>query len=273
MKLVTFNVNGIRAAERRGFRSWLDATEPDVLALQEVRCTPEQIPVGIFDGYHAVLDEGKLAGRNGVALLSKTEPSDVRIGLMNAEEFADDGRYIEADYDIDGNKLTVASLYLPKGAVPEESDAAKAKFERKMRFCRLLEAHMKASIQKAAKAGSSYTVLGDYNIARTPQDLYNNHSKKPLDGYLPEEREWFTEALDNLGVVDVVRCLHADDQGPYSWWSWRGGSWDRGYGWRIDYHLTTPELAGRAVFGDTDRPKTYESRVSDHAPVVVEYEG
>jgi len=116
-------------------------------------------------------------------------------------------------------------------------------------------------------------VLGDYNIARTPQDLYNNHSKKPLDGYLPEEREWFTQALDRLKVVDVVRSLHPDDQGPYSWWSWRGGSWQRGYGWRIDYHLTTPELAGRAVFADTDKPETYESRVSDHAPVVVEYEG
>ena len=273
MKLVTFNVNGIRAAERRGFRAWLDATEPDVLALQEVRCTPDQMPEGIFVGYHSALDEGKLAGRNGVALLSKTEPSDVRIGLMNAEEFADDGRYIEADYTINGNTITVASLYLPKGAVPEDSEAAKAKFERKMRFCVLLEAHMKARIEQARQTGSSYTVLGDYNIARTPQDLYNNHSKKPLDGYLPEEREWFTRALDHLGVVDVVRSLHPDDQGPYSWWSWRGGSWDRGYGWRIDYHLTTPDLAERAKFGDTDRPETYESRVSDHAPVVVEYEG
>jgi len=271
MKLVTFNVNGIRAAERRGFRAWLDATQPDVLALQEVRCTPAQMPEGIFDGYHLALDSGQLAGRNGVALLSRTQPSDVRIGLDDAEEFADDGRFVEADYEINGQSVTVASLYLPKGAVPEESEAATAKFERKMRFCACLEAHMKASIARAQAAGRAYTVLGDYNIARTPQDLYNNHSKKPLDGYLPEEREWFTSALDGLGVVDVVRSLHPEAQGPYSWWSWRGGSWQRGYGWRIDYHLSTPDLAGRAVFGDTDKPESYEARVSDHAPVVVEY--
>ena len=271
MKLVTFNVNGIRAADRRGFRSWLDATRPDVLALQEVRCTPAQMPEGIFAGYYAAMDPGKLAGRNGVALLSQVEPAHVRVGLDDAEEFADDGRYIEADYEIDGKALTVASLYLPKGAVPEESEAAKAKFERKMRFCFCLEAHMRASIARAEATGRSYTVLGDYNIARTPQDLYNNHSKKPLDGYLPEEREWLTGALD-LGLVDVVRSLHPEDQGPYSWWSWRGGSWQRGYGWRIDYHLSTPELARSAVFGDTDKPESYESRVSDHAPVVVEYE-
>ena len=270
MKLVTFNVNGIRAAERRGFRPWLDSTQPDVLALQEVRCPVDQIPPDVFSGYHLAYDPGQLAGRNGVALLSRIEPSDIRIGLGNDEEFANEGRYIEADYDIDSTPITVASLYLPKGAVPQDSEAAKAKFERKMRFCAVLENHLKTSIDKATSSGRAYTCLGDYNIARTPQDLYNNKSKKPLDGYLPEERQWLTQALD-LGIVDVVRTLHPDEQGPYSWWSWRGGSWDKGYGWRIDYHLSTPDLATRAVFGNTDRPATYESRVSDHAAVVVEY--
>ncbi|MCL2735316.1 MAG: exodeoxyribonuclease III [Propionibacteriaceae bacterium] len=271
MRLVTFNVNGIRAAERRGFREWLDATSPDILALQEVRCPVAMIPEGVFEGYHVAYDPGQLAGRNGVALLSKQPPTDVRVGLTDAEEFADEGRYVEADYVLDETPVTVASLYLPKGAVPGEDDAATAKFQRKMRFCEALGAHMRASIAQATADGREYTVLGDYNIARTPQDLYNNHSKKPLDGYLPEERQWLTEALD-LGLTDVVRSLHPDDQGPYSWWSWRGGSWQRGYGWRIDYHLSTPALARRAVFGDTDKPESYESRVSDHAPVVVDYQ-
>ncbi|MDR0488117.1 MAG: exodeoxyribonuclease III [Propionibacteriaceae bacterium] len=270
MKLVTFNVNGIRAAERRGFRPWLDSTLPDVLALQEVRCPNDLIPEGVFDGYHLAYDPGQLAGRNGVALVSKVKPSQVRIGMDGDKEFTHEGRYIEADYEIDGTSVTVGSLYLPKGAVPQESEAAKAKFERKMRFCAILENHMKAAIAKAQSTGRAYTLLGDYNIARTPQDLYNNKSKKPLDGYLPEEREWLTTAL-SFGLIDVVRSLHPDDQGPYSWWSWRGGSWQRGYGWRIDYHLTTPDLAARATFGDTDKPETYESRVSDHAAVVVEY--
>ncbi|MCL2483150.1 MAG: exodeoxyribonuclease III, partial [Propionibacteriaceae bacterium] len=209
--------------------------------------------------------------RNGVALLSKSEPVAVRVGLDGDEEFAHEGRYVEADYEIAGTPVTVASLYLPKGAVPQDSPEAQAKFERKMRFCAQFATHIQTRIAQAEQSGRSFTVLGDYNIARTPQDLYNNHSKKPLDGYLPEERAWLTDLLD-LGLTDVVRCLHPDDQGPYSWWSWRGASWQRGYGWRIDYHLSTPSLAARAVFGDTDKPESYESRVSDHAPVVVEYD-
>ncbi|MDR0848665.1 MAG: exodeoxyribonuclease III [Propionibacteriaceae bacterium] len=271
MKLVTFNVNGIRAADKRGFRDWLDATAPDVLALQEVRAKPHDVPEGVYGDYEVAYDSGLLAGRNGVALVSKTPATDVRIGLENDEEFANDGRYIEADYLVDGTAITVASLYLPKGAVPQDSPEAKAKFERKMRFCDALAAHITSSVARAKTAGREYTVLGDYNIARTPQDLYNNHSKKPLDGYLPEEREWLTSALD-LGVVDVVRSLHPEGQGPYSWWSWRGASWTNNWGWRIDYHLTTPNLAARAVHADTDRPQSYETRVSDHAPVVVVYE-
>jgi exodeoxyribonuclease-3 len=270
MKLVTFNVNGIRAAERRGFRPWLDATVPDVLALQEVRCPPAAVPDQVFDGYHVVYDPGQLAGRNGVALLSRVEPDDVRIGLADDEEFTAEGRYVEADYQIEGTALTVACLYLPKGAVPTDSPAAQAKFERKMRFCATLEHHLRANLDRSLSSGRSFTLLGDYNIARTPQDLYNNHSRKPLDGYLPEERDWLTGVLD-LGLTDVVRSLHPLDQGPYSWWSWRGASWQRGYGWRIDYHLSTPDLAARAASGDTDRPASYEARVSDHAPVVVEY--
>ncbi|MDR0285971.1 MAG: endonuclease/exonuclease/phosphatase family protein [Propionibacteriaceae bacterium] len=271
MKLVTFNVNGIRAAERRGFRAWLDRVQPDVLALQEVRCPVAALPEHVFDGYHLAYDSGQLAGRNGVALLSRTVPLATRVGLAGDDEFTGDGRYIEADYTVDGTTLTVASLYLPKGAVPSDSPEAKAKFERKMRFCDRLAGHLTAAIERAAATGWPYTLLGDYNIARTPQDLYNNHSKTPLDGYLPEEREWLTAAL-GLGLTDIVRSLHPDAQGPYSWWSWRGASWQRGYGWRIDYHLTTPGLAPRAVTGDTDRPETYEARVSDHAPVIVEYE-
>jgi exodeoxyribonuclease-3 len=270
MRLATFNVNGIRAAERRGFRAWLDAAQPDIVGLQEMRCPPDQVPPTVVDGYHLAYDAGRLAGRNGVALLSRTPPTAIRVGLVDAPEFADDGRYIEADYEVAGCALTMASLYLPKGAVPSDSEAAQAKYERKLRFCTALSAHVTAALAQGAQAGRAYTLVGDFNIARTPQDLYNNKSKKPLDGFLPAEREWLTSAL-GLGLIDVVRCLHPDDQGPYSWWSWRGQSWTRGYGWRIDYHLTTPDLAAAATQGDTDRPQSYEARVSDHAPVIVDY--
>ncbi|MDR1512013.1 MAG: exodeoxyribonuclease III [Propionibacteriaceae bacterium] len=270
MRLATFNVNGIRAADRRGFRAWLDRADPDVVALQEVRASADAVPPEAIEGWHFAYDPGQLAGRNGVALLSKEPPTEVRPGLRGDTEFGHEGRYIEADYDIDGRRFTMASLYLPKGAVGADGEAEKAKYERKLRFCEVLSGHLGFALDRAARTGTPYTITGDFNIARTPQDLYNNHSKKPLDGFQPEERDWLTGALE-LGLTDVVRALRPDGQGPYSWWSWRGQSWTRDYGWRIDYHLSTPDLAALAQTGDTDRPETYESRVSDHAPVVVEY--
>jgi exodeoxyribonuclease-3 len=269
IRLATFNVNGLRAADRRGFRAWLEAADPDVVGLQEVRATPDLVPEAAIAGWHFAYDAGELAGRNGVALLSKTPPDAVRTGL-GAEEFEREGRYIEADFTLGARRFTMASLYLPKGAVPDDGVKEKAKYERKLRFCAALTAHLEKALARAAATGVPYTLVGDFNIARTPQDLYNNQSKKPLDGYLPEERAWLTSALE-LGLADVVRSLHPDAQGPYSWWSWRGASWTRDMGWRIDYHLATPDLASTARSGGTDRPESYEARVSDHAPVIVEY--
>ncbi|MDR0416879.1 MAG: exodeoxyribonuclease III [Propionibacteriaceae bacterium] len=269
MRLAAFNVNGLRAAERRGVRAWLDAAQPDIVGLQEVRCPPEQVPPAAVAGYAWTYDAGTLAGRNGVALLSRTPPAAVR-GMDEAGEFAHEGRYIEADFDLPGERVTVASLYLPKGAVPSESPAAKAKHERKLRFCALFEAYVTAAAARATAAGRDFAVVGDFNIARTPQDLHNNRSRQPLDGFLPDERDWLTGLLDR-GLVDVVRRLHPDVPGPYSWWSWRGQAWALDRGWRIDYHLATPGLAERAAAGGTERSASYEARVSDHAPVVVDY--
>ncbi|MDR0991160.1 MAG: endonuclease/exonuclease/phosphatase family protein, partial [Propionibacteriaceae bacterium] len=138
MKIVTFNVNGIRAADRRGFRAWLDQTDPDIVALQEVRAMPEVVPAAAVDGWHFAYDPGQLAGRNGVALLSKVEPTEVRAGLVDDDEFAHEGRYIEADFALADRLLTVASLYLPKGAVASDGEAEAAKYQRKLRFCQKL---------------------------------------------------------------------------------------------------------------------------------------
>ncbi|MDR1807239.1 MAG: endonuclease/exonuclease/phosphatase family protein, partial [Propionibacteriaceae bacterium] len=172
MKLATFNVNGLRAADRRGFRAWLDRAEPDVVGLQEVRAPADQVPAAAVAGWHFAYDPGELAGRNGVALLSKEAPTAVRVGLDGDEEFAHEGRYIEADFDIAGRAFTMASLYLPKGAVPGEGDKAAAKYARKLRFCEALAAHVRGALARAADSGVPYTLVGDFNIARTPQDLY-----------------------------------------------------------------------------------------------------
>lgn len=301
MRVATFNVNGIRAAQRRGFESWLTERDPDVVALQEVRCPPEQLPPGVFGEYHLTYEPGHLAGRNGVAVLTRERPAAVRTWdgdvLMRApgEEhthreaspagtmarglapFATEGRYVEVD--LADQPLTVASLYLPKGGLPahlqkpggREKPDGGAKYERKMGFLASFARQMDRSRKVAKAAGREFLLLGDLNVAHTKQDVTNWRGSQKSEGFLPEEREWFSSITSPRTLIDVVRRVHPEADGPMSWWSWMGGAFDRGTGWRIDYHLATPALAKRAVAAGTDRPASAAERVSDHAAVVVDY--
>lgn len=269
VRIATVNVNGIRAATVRGFRTWLDAAGADIVAVQELRCPADLVPQEAVAGYHLAYDPGTLPGRNGVALLSRTPPVAVRTGLDGDAEFAHEGRWIEADYDLGRRRLTVASLYLTKGGVPRD-EAGRLRHERKMRFCAAVGSHIATALSMAAAQGRDLLVMGDFNIAHTGRDLSPRRSKTPVEGFLPSEREWFTAVLA-LGLVDVVRSLRPDEQGPYSWWSWRGQSWNTDAGWRIDYHLATAGLAATAVAAWTDKAPSYEARMSDHAPVLVDY--
>ncbi|TDT34420.1 exodeoxyribonuclease-3 [Naumannella halotolerans] len=265
LRIGTLNVNGIRAADRRGLRQWLAEHDPDVLTLQEVRAEPDLIPEGVFDGYHLSCDAGSLKGRNGVAVLSKAKPLDVRTS-MGAKEFAAEGRWIEVDLP----ELTVASLYLPKGASPDDAERIEA-YHRKMRYLPALARHLTKARRAAAKAGREFLVTGDFNIAHTENDLKNPKTNRRSPGFLAEEREWFSQILGPRTLTDVVRALHPDQAGPYSWWSWRGQAWTNDAGWRIDYQLASRALADAAVTGGTYRDPSYEARISDHAPVVVDY--
>lgn len=267
MRIATFNVNGIRAAERRGFRGWLDQTDPDIVALQEVRCPVDQVPAAVHEGYVWSYDSGTLAGRNGVALMSKVEPEAVRVGFNN-REFEAEGRYIEADFP----GLTVASLYLPKGGTLFEDEASAAKYHRKMRFLASFARHLTRTRRAAANAGREFLIMGDFNIAHTEADLKNWRTNKKSEGFLPEEREWFGSILSPRTLTDVVRRLHPDESGPYSWWSWRGQAFANDAGWRIDYHLASRDLAAAARSGGTMKDPSYDARISDHAPVVVDYD-
>lgn len=301
MRIATFNVNGIRAAQRRGFEAWLAERAPDVVALQEVRCPAESLPSGVFGDYHLAYEPGHLAGRNGVAVLTRTRPTAVRTWdgevLMRApgEEhlhtepapagtmarglspFASEGRYIEVE--LADSPLTVASLYLPKGGLPahlqkpggREVPDGGAKYERKMGFLASFARQLDRSRKAAKAAGREFLLLGDLNVAHTRQDLTNWRTSNKAEGFLPEEREWIGSIISPRTLVDVVRSVHPDADGPYSWWSWMGGAFDRDTGWRIDYHLATPGLAKRAVTAGTDRPASGPERVSDHAAVVVDY--
>ena len=270
MRVATVNVNGIRAATRRGFADWLARHDCDLVALQEVRSPSQLIPPEILAGYHSCYHPGDRAGRNGVALLSRTAPVAVREGFGNAA-FDAEGRYVEADLDLNGWRLTVGSLYLPKGGRADESPEELARFRRKLRFLRSFGPYLTRARLRAREQGREFLVMGDFNIAHTRLDLRNWRTNQAAVGFLPEEREWFASVLGPRTLVDVVRGLHPETEGPYSWWSWMGNAFNNDVGWRIDYHLATPALAKAAIAGGTDRADNYEARMSDHAPVVVDY--
>lgn len=276
MRVATANVNGIRAAVRRGLAGWLAARDPDVLCLQEVRAGESDIPSGIFDGYHLAYHEGAQKGRAGVAVLTRTAPEAIRVGFGSAE-FDTQGRYIEVDLPgptpgEPAGRLTMASLYLPKGAASGEI------LDGKLRFCKHFAEHVRARSAAAEATGGGYLVAGDFNIAPTQDDLKAWKTNLRSPGFLPVEREWFADLLapgpggsNDPGVVDVLRRLHPDRPGPYTWWSWRGRQFDNDAGWRIDLHLASPSLAATATVGGVDREESYEARVSDHSPVWADY--
>lgn len=254
MIVSTVNVNGLRAATRKGFLEWLAGTDAEVVCLQETRAEPEQLPGGLRepDGWHAVHAPGTVKGRNGVAVLARSEPHAVRTGF-GSREFDDAGRYLEVDL----GGLTVASLYLPKG------EAGTERQQRKERFMAALLAYLVGRRQ--------LLVCGDFNIAHTELDLKNPRANANKSGFLPQERGWLDRLFGHAGYRDVVRRLHPDTQGPYSWWSYRGRAFDNDAGWRLDYELATPDLACRARAATVERAPSYDQRWSDHAPVTVHY--
>ncbi|MFJ5840981.1 exodeoxyribonuclease III [Streptomyces shenzhenensis] len=265
LTVTSVNVNGLRAAAKKGFVEWLAETSADVLCLQEVRAEPQQLPEGVRqpDGWHVVHAPAVAKGRAGVSLYTRREPDRVQVGFGSAE-FDASGRYVEADLP----GVTVASLYLPSGEVGTERQ------DEKVRFMNEFLAHLKQLRVRAAADGREVVVCGDWNIAHQNADLKNWRGNTKNSGFLPEEREWLGSVLDPAdgGYVDVVRALHPDTEGPYTWWSYRGRAFDNDSGWRIDHHVATPGLAGKAVKGCVERAATHAERWSDHAPVTVVYD-
>ncbi|WP_433547253.1 exodeoxyribonuclease III [Streptomyces sp. CA-294286] len=263
LTVTSVNVNGLRAAAKKGFVPWLAGSDADVVCLQEVRAEAEQLPeeVRAPEGWHVVLAPAAAKGRAGVAVYSRQEPSRVRIGF-GSEEFDASGRYVEVDLP----GVTVASLYLPSGEVGTE------KQDEKYRFMDEFMLYLVGLKERAAADGREVVVCGDWNIAHREADLKNWKANRKSSGFLPEEREWLGRVFEEAGYVDVVRALHPDVEGPYSWWSYRGRAFDNDSGWRLDYHVATSGLAGRAVKGWVERAATHGERWSDHAPVTVVYE-
>lgn len=257
----TVNVNGLRAAAKKGFVEWLGGTEADVICMQETRAEPEQLPAEVRapEGWHANLAASSAKGRAGVAIYSRAEPQAVRIGF-GSSEFDDSGRYLEADFE----SLTVASLYLPSGEVGTERQ------DEKERFMKEFGEYLAGLRERAAAVGREVLVCGDWNIAHQEIDLKNWKANRKNAGFLPEERSWLSDVLAG-GYTDVVRALHPEGPGPYSWWSYRGKAFDNDSGWRIDLLVATAGIASDAVDAQVERAPSYDKRWSDHAPVTAQF--
>lgn len=281
--ITTSNVNGIRAAKRKGIEDWAGKHAPDVWCIQEVRAPQDDVD-SIFDefgfeyatagkieapaNFHAMNEVCRVKGRAGVGLLTDLEVLDKRYGLPGLSEDVDSGRWIETDVKTpEGYAITVASVYVHAGNTDYPT-----KMEQKYRFLDTMLKRMGALRDEAAHGGKQAVLCGDFNIAHTPLDIKNAKANEKHAGFLPEERAYVDKWLDEYEFVDVMRSLAGDIQGPYTWWSQRGRAFDNNVGWRIDYQFATPELAETARGFVIDKAPTYDKRWSDHAPLTITYE-
>lgn len=261
MRIITANLNGIRSAANKGFFSWLQSTQADVICLQELKAqaadmTAEMLaPAGYVGHFHYA----EKKGYSGVGIYSKQKPDKVIEGLGIAD-IDSEGRYIECRFDnVNGGNLSVISLYLPSGSSGEERQAFK--------FSVL--ARIMPHLEALAISGRDVVVCGDINIAHQEIDLKNYKGNRKNSGFLPEERAWLTDLFARVGWMDAYRFIHpATTDECYTWWSNRGAAYEKNVGWRLDYQIATPELAKKA----TQSTIYKQQRFSDHAPLIIDYQ-
>lgn len=276
VRIATINTNGVRAAFRKGMGDWLDKRGVDILAIQEVRASTDDLVELLGPEWNVLHDAATAKGRAGVALASRAGASIHRVEI-GPEDFDTAGRWLEADYTVNGKTLTVVSCYVHSGEVDTPKQEEKWKF---------LDA-MESRMRELAAERDYAVVLGDLNVGHRELDIKNWKGNVKRAGFLPRERSYFDRILGvagstvqcvdgstgpGLGWVDVGRAAAGEVPGPYTWWSWRGQAFDTDAGWRIDYQLATPALAALASNYTVDRATAYDERWSDHTPVVVDYD-
>jgi exodeoxyribonuclease-3 len=260
--VASVNVNGIRAAHRRGMPAWLAQRAPDVLLLQEVRADADTVAEHLGEGWHVVEAVCAQKGRSGVAVASRQPLTDAVLTLPGFEA---DGRWVEATVGAGSTAVRCASVYVHAGQAGTDRQVDK------VRFLAAVTLRLGELRAQEAAGGPPVVVAGDINIGHTERDIRNWKGNRGKAGFLPEERA-FLDSWYASGWVDVTRRLHPDVDGPYSWWSWRGQAFDTDTGWRIDVHVATEKLAQAARASEVDRAASYAERFSDHAPVVVSYD-
>lgn len=250
-RILSYNVNGIRAALKKDFLNWLQTENPDVVCLQETKAQPGQMSEEEFEaiGYHFYSFSAKKPGYSGVAILSKEKPLHVELG-MNNEKYDVEGRVIRADYA----DFSVISAYFPSGTTGGPRQ------DYKMDFLADFTAYLNELRQRLPKL----VISGDYNICRLWIDIHNPEKQQKTSGFLPEEREWFQQFVDQ-GYVDSFREINPEPHN-YSWWSYRAGARVKNKGWRIDYNMVTEPLKDK-IHSAGILPEVVHS---DHCPVWVE---
>jgi exodeoxyribonuclease-3 len=251
MKVISYNVNGIRAAIGKGLLEWMEAVDADVICLQETKAQPEQIPIFEIEalGYRTYWYSAQKKGYSGVGLLTKTIPDHVEYG-MGIEKYDSEGRMIRADF----GSLSIASIYHPSGSSGDERQAFKMEW---------LDDYQQY-INELKKTRPDLVLSGDYNICHKPIDIHDPVRNAKSSGFLPEEREWIGKFIDS-GFIDTFRYFN-DEPHNYSWWSYRANARAKNLGWRIDYHMASRSLE--------DRLKRAlilpEAMHSDHCPILLE---
>tara|TARA_Y100000389_G_scaffold202850_1_gene249465 strand:+ start:12116 stop:12898 length:783 start_codon:yes stop_codon:yes gene_type:complete len=254
MKVITINVCGIRASQKKGLFDWLKKSKADFICMQETRALEDQISNDSFTlkGYERYMNVAEKKGYSGVAIYSKHKPIKIDKSFSKSI-FEKEGRFISMEF----KKFDLVSVYFPSGSSSENRQILKYE------FMNLFEKFVKRKIKQNKKL----IICGDYNIAHTNDDIKNWKANQKNSGFLPEEREWMTKLINKIGLRDAFRekCKKTD---VYTWWSNRGNAYNNNVGWRIDYQMITDNfrtnIKSVAVFKDI--------KFSDHAPLIVNYD-
>jgi exodeoxyribonuclease-3 len=253
MKILSWNVNGIRAAQRKGFLEWLSREDPAVLCIQETKASPEQLAPELSspDRYRAYFSSADRKGYSGVATYTGPEPERVARGF-GIEKFDREGRVLQMDY----GDFLLFNIYFPNGKSSQE------RLEYKMEFYDAFLRHLEPLMSQ----GRNIIVGGDVNTAHREIDIARPRANENISGFLPQERAWMDRWI-NLGYVDTLRMFN-QEPGQYSWWDARGGARSRNVGWRIDYFLVSEGLKDRVKHAFI----MPEVMGSDHCPIGIELE-
>lgn len=251
MKIITYNINGIRAVLQKDFLNWVKSTKADILCLQEVKATTDQVDLSALEdlGYHIYWHAAQRKGYSGVAILTKQKPVHVEHGC-GEDKYDEEGRVLRIDFA----DFSVLTTYMPSGSSSEERQLFKLDW---LEF-------FSDYAEKLQKDLSNLVINGDFNVCHQAIDIHNPIANRNTPGFTPEERAWFSSFL-NLGYIDTFRHFTKDPH-HYSWWSYRAGARKKNLGWRIDYQLVSEEMASR-LKRCVHLP---EAKHSDHCPVLLE---